>query len=91
MDIKTTLGLLNRFHRSDPEACEALTDHRVEANEALLDDPDIIVLADEGQPPVVGMTGIINGILHAHGIESRIAASYDDGPEQKFLGFVIMD
>jgi hypothetical protein len=85
--------ILQRAFKADPNAMHALTVNRVPCNQALADDPDVIV----DNPPVlgrthfsVGMIGVLNGILHAVDLP-RVAYKLDDEVDAegryRFLGF----
>lgn len=59
------IGVLNEMVAADPVAARSLTDHRVPCNDTLKDHPTIQVLAFEGEPALVGMLGVLNGIFGA--------------------------
>lgn len=84
---------LNAAFAADPAAIHALRVNRVPCNQALADDPFVVI---EYCPvlPVgvfqVGAPGLINGVLTASGL-SPVAAVFDDVPGEdgtkKMRGF----
>ena len=85
--------ILQRAFEADPNAMHALTVNRVPCNQALADDPYVIV----DNPPVlgrthfsVGMIGVLNGVLVGLDLP-RIAYKLDDEVDaegrHRFLGF----
>ena len=85
--------ILQRAFETDPNAMHALTVNRVPCNQALADDPYVIV----DNPPVlgrthfsVGMIGVLNGILVGLDLP-RVAYKLDDEVDaegrHRFLGF----
>ena len=85
---------LNEISKTDPTAMEWLLKNRVECNDALADHPTVQVNS-EGDKPMVGMLGILNGLVGAIDDDGPkkgwgfIAAKWDD--EQGFTGFVRTD
>jgi hypothetical protein len=79
---KTFLDTLNEAIKADRDAVDMLCEHRVECNDELADHPTIQVC---GNPTVVGMIGIINGICERL-TGKRVAADYDESGN--LLGFV---
>lgn len=76
------LTALNRAFAADPTAMYCLTVNRVPCNDALADDPTIVVDKHlvAGTPRwAVGLMGIINGILGEMGIP-LIASRFSDNP-----------
>ena len=57
--------VLNRIHTADPTVLEALVNHRVPCNQAVVDDPTVQVGLGDCWGPVatVGLLGILNGIF----------------------------
>jgi len=82
------IDALNDFVASDREALHKLVETRVPCNQALADHPTVQVFGSAlGEPPTVGLLGILNGIV---GVDSDgwgfIAASFDDqGQLVKFM------
>lgn len=85
--------ILQRAFEADPNAMHVLTVNRVPCNQALADDPYVIV----DNPPVlgrthfsVGMIGVLNGVLVGLDLP-RIAYKLDDEVDaegrHRFLGF----
>lgn len=85
--------ILQRAFEADPNAMHALTVNRVPCNQALADDPDVIV----DNPPVlgrtqfsVGMIGVLNGILHAVDLPRvayKLSDEVDAEGRHRFVGF----
>ncbi len=72
---------LNEAFEADPNAINALITMRVPCNQKLADHPTIQV---GGNPDVVGMLGVINGIVERI-TGKRVAAIYGD--DSKLEGF----
>lgn len=72
---------LNEAFEADPNAINALITMRVPCNQKLADHPTIQV---GGNPDVVGMLGVINGIVERL-TGKRVAAIYGD--DSKLEGF----
>lgn len=68
------IGTLNEATEADQTAIDSLIEHRVPCNKALADHPTIQV---GGDPCVVGMLGIINGIVERL-TGKRVMAIWDD-------------
>jgi hypothetical protein len=56
------ISSLNEYLAIDPQAIHSLIEYRVPTNQALTDHPSVQVNA-EGEVPVVGLLGILNGIV----------------------------
>ena len=54
---------LNEIAQADPEAMGKLIATRVPCNEALADHPTVQVRALKGEPPAVGVLGLLNGLV----------------------------
>jgi hypothetical protein len=85
--------ILQRAFEADPNAMHALTVNRVPCNQALADDPHVLVdksLVLKECHFSVGMMGILNGILVACDLP-RVASMWsndrDEEGRQKFEGF----
>lgn len=61
--VYQAVDLLNRALRHDPEAVALLVEHRVTANEDLMNDPTIQCIRTAVGAHEVGLLGIINGIF----------------------------
>jgi hypothetical protein len=82
------INALNEFVALDREAIHKLVETRVPCNQALVDHPTVQTFRNTpGEPPTVGLLGVLNGIA---GVDSDgwgfIAASFDDqGQLVKFM------
>lgn len=82
--VQDVLDLLNEIVEKDPACAKALLNARVLCNQTLAEHPTIQVHAYDGNPPTVGLIGILNGLF---GIDDEtgmgvIAASvYPDNGE----------
>ena len=65
---------LNEITKVDPEAMGRLIAARVPCNEELADHPTVQVRALKGEPPAVGVLGLLNGLV---GI-------IEDGPRKSY-------
>ncbi len=70
--IQHFVDVLNRALRADPLAVELVVDHRVRCNDALLNDPTVLVAAED---QTLSPIGLINGLIG--GGASHIAAVFD--------------
>ena len=81
--VAMSVGVLNRALSSDPEAIRKLFAYRVECNEKLVNDPTIQVRCRDGEPPTIGVLGLINGLLgvdeHEQGYIFSIIDEDDEG------------
>ena len=69
---------LNEISKADPVAMEWLLENRTTCTKKLADHPSVqVYAAEDGEPPRVGMLGILNGIV----------GSIDDGPKKNW-GFI---
>lgn len=86
--MNTAADVLNRAFATDPRAVESLIRKRVPCNQALAEDPTIVV----GESPIcgndLGTLGLINGILTELGHQVVAAQFSDDPGHTKLLGFV---
>ena len=84
--------MLNRAFAADPDAVHAMVCNRVPCNNALADDPTVVVSAGlvAGSGPTVGMMGLLNGLLGEIGIP-LVVTKFDEEPDadgrHKMLGF----
>ena len=84
---------LNEITEADPLAMEFLVEARVPCNDTLARHPSVQVIALGGNPPTVGVLGILNGIVGTIDEGPKkgwglIAAVWDEG---KFQGFRRME
>jgi hypothetical protein len=64
--VDRAVRILNRFLKTDPDACKAFIEQEVPCNDALVDDPDIVVgRSKEGGGNRIRPLGMINGLLGA--------------------------
>lgn len=63
--VDRAIRVLNRLLKTDPEACKAFIEQEVPCNDALVDDPDIMVGRSEDGSNRIRPLGMINGILGA--------------------------
>jgi len=70
VELRLVVDRLNSMLAVDPDAIEALVNHRIDCNETLAGHPTCQVRARKGGGPpyTVGFLGVINGIL---GIDDR--------------------
>lgn len=87
-----TLDCLNSAFAADPAAMAALVSNRVPCNAALADHPFVVVdqhrtIVAEGG--LVGMLGVLNGVLSAHGLPVAVAewTTNADDEWNKLVGF----
>lgn len=87
-----TLDCLNSAFAADPAAMAALISNRVPCNQALADHPYVVVdqhrtIVTEGG--MVGMLGILNGVLSAHGLPIVVAKweAKEEDEWSKLVGF----
>jgi hypothetical protein len=84
---------LQRAFEADPNAMHSLICIRVPCNQAMADDPHVIV----DRPPAlvgdfwqVGILGVLNGVLDAHGlpkVAAKFTAEVDEDGRSKIIGF----
>lgn len=77
--IEAVVAALNAAFEADPVAMFALQGNRVACNEALADDPNVIVerlVMLTGDHYMVGAMGLLNGCLMAAGV-GRVATMWD--------------
>lgn len=89
------VAILNRALNADYTAISDLIGFHVECNEALVNDPHIVVgvqrdEGNEGRWHEVGALGLINGILRKKGVLVGAHFQYDD-KTGKLLRFCVMD
>lgn len=87
-------SLLNQALLKDKDAVSALVDGRVLCNNALADDPDVMVsfecYPEGGEVNLVGMLGIVNGFCsHLH-LDCRIAARYSEDGKNDLIEFIVL-
>jgi len=63
--IDKAIDVMNRFLKTDPDACRAFIEHEVSCNDTMVDDPDIQVGKSEDGSNRIRPLGLINGILGA--------------------------
>jgi hypothetical protein len=89
--------VMQRAYEADPNAMHSLVCIRVPCNQALADDPHVIV----DRPPVlagdfwqVGILGVLNGVLSANGLQ-KVAVKWSDEKDEdgrsKIVGFCDYD
>ena len=90
--MSISVEVLQRAFEADPNAIHALVVNRVPCNQALADDLDVVVEEARVLPPghwQVGLLGLVNGILTAHGlppVAAKFSESGEDGSRQ-LVGF----
>jgi hypothetical protein len=95
--IESIEQCLQSAFQADQLAMYALSVNRVPCNQSLADHPQIIVDATPTLQPgmfSVGAIGLINGVLHAAGINWLAAIKFSDEQDgdgrRKIIGFVML-
>lgn len=86
--MEEILYTLNIAYKADPIAIHSLVCNRVPCNQALVDHPHFPVQKSTVCPgDTIGAMGLLNCALSSIGVP-KIALSFSDDKEPKFLGFV---